>query len=100
MAVDLTLSVQDPTKVLGAFEALAGKQIEIQVMDADYNANWSFSFDSKGAETNKQFGERVAKQILRAFVRVVDYAEDRERYNTEVGAVTPPAQDVNDNVIT
>jgi len=52
------------------------------------------------AETQIEFGERVLRTLGIAVLRLVDYAEDQDRYQTEVSAITPAAQDVPDNIFT
>ena len=53
-----------------------------------------------GGETNKQFGERVLRELGKAIVHLVDKAEDDIRYRTEISAVDPPVSDVPDDVLT
>ena len=38
-------------------------------------------------------------KIIVALVRLVEYTEDRERYSTEVGNVSPAGQTVPDDIV-
>ena len=50
-------------------------------------------------ETNKEFGERVLRELGKAVVNMVDKAEDMNRYKTEVAAIEPPVSDVPSDVL-
>lgn len=105
---DITLEqvvreAQQP-KVMSSFTKITGARIDMMAHKstptAEFNANWSFEIDEQGAgENDKQFGERVLRELGIAIIKLVDYAEDQDRYRTEVSALTPAGQDVPDNII-
>ena len=105
--VDLTITIPDAhtVRVLDAFNKAAGARIELMahksVGDTNFNANWSFQYAEKDAsENNKQFAVRAILELTKALVKMVDYAEDQDRYRTEVSAITPANQDVPEDIIT
>ena len=107
MAVDLTITIPDAhtVRVLDAFTKAAGARIELMAHKStptnDFNANWSYSYDEQQpGETDKQFAVRVILEQIKALVKLVDYAEDQDRYRTEVSAITPATQDVPDDLVT
>jgi len=107
MAVDLTITIPDAhtVRVLDAFTKAAGARIELMAHKStptkEFNANWSFQYAEKDAsENDKQFAIRAILELIKALVKMVDYAEDQDRYRTEVSAITPAAQDVPDNIVT
>lgn len=100
---DVILEVTVPdawtVKVLDAFNAITDTNIEIEVRSL--GGSWNFNIGNKlPAESNKQFGERVLRELGKAIVHMVDKAEDRIRYNNEVAAITPPISDVSDDILT
>ena len=106
---DVTLNIVIPdahtTRVLAAFTKTAGARIELMAHkhteNNDFNANWSYSYDEQQlGETDKQFAVRVILEQIKALVKLVDYAEDQDRYRTAVSAITPATQDVPDNIVT
>ena len=108
--VDLTITIPDAhtVRVLDAFSKAAGARIELMANkgvgspeNPSFNANWSFSYAEKDAsENNKQFAVRTILELIKALVKMVDYAEDQDRYRTEVSAITPANQDVPEDIIT
>ena len=106
MPVELTITIPDAhtTRVLDAFTKAAGARIELMAHkhteNNDFNANWSYSYDEQGgAETAKQFAIRVITEQIKALVKLVDYAEDQDRYRTAVSAIPPAEQDVPDEIV-
>jgi len=102
MAVKITISIPDQhvTRVLNAITTLAGKNIELMVHGRDFDGSWSYSHEpQQSGETAKDFAARAIKANILAMVRLVDYTEDRERYNAAVAGIAPPEQDVPDEVI-
>jgi len=106
---DITLNIVIPeahtTRVLEAFTKAAGARIELNahkhVNDTNFNGNWNFAYDPQGdTENSKHFAVRAILELIKALVKMVDYAEDQERYRTEVSAITPAAQDVPEDVVT
>jgi hypothetical protein len=104
--VVLNITVPDAwtTKVLSAFNAITDTHITIDARDPDpasFNGRWDFTIAAKGGgESNKQFGERVLRELGKAVVHMVDKAEDYDRYKTAVAAVPPAESDVPDGVLT
>ena len=105
--VDLTITIPDAhtVRVLDAFTKAAGARIELMAHkhteNNEFNANWSYSYDEQQpGETAKQFAVRVILEQIKALVKLVDYAEDQDRYRTAVAAITPATQDVPDNIVT
>ena len=106
---DVTLQITIPdahaTQVLDAFTKAAGARIELMAHKStptkEFNANWSFQYAEKDAsENNKQFAVRAILELIKALVKMVDYAEDQDRYRTAVSAIPKAEQDVPDNIIT
>lgn len=93
-------------KVLDAFNTIADTHLTIESRghnpdpNLEFNGHWDFRIDPKGAETNKQFGERVLRELGKAIVNMVDKAEDEVRYRNEIAAVTPPESDVSEDILT
>lgn len=101
---DVTLNITVPdvwaTKVLDAFNIITNTNLTIEAMKNELNGHWNFSIDPKnGAENNKQFGERVLRELGKAIVNMVDKAEDEIRYRNAISAITPPASNVPDDVL-
>jgi len=98
--ITLTISTDNTQRVLDSFNALAGKTIEINAHELEGGGHWSFRYDPKDVgETNQDYAKRVLKELVKATVRLVDMAEDYQRYSTEVAAITPPNQDVPEDII-
>ena len=106
---DVTLSITIPdahvARVSDAFTKASGARMDLNAHKStptkEFNANWNFTIDEKsGAETTKEFAVRFILEQIKAVVKMVDYAEDQDRYRTEVSALTPAAQDVPEDVIT
>ena len=107
---DVTLEIIVPdawvTRVLNAFNTIADTHMTIEARgsgspETEFDGRWDFRIAVKGpAENNKQFGERVLRELGKAVVNMVDVAEDNVRYRTEVGAITPPVSDVPEDVLT
>ena len=94
-------------KVLDAFNIIANTHMMIEAKghasspEDEFDGHWDFRIEDKQpAETNKQFGERVLRELGKAVVHMVDKAEDDIRYRGEVAAITPPSSDVPDNILT
>ena len=103
---DVILEITVPeawvSKVLNAFNKITGTQMQIEAMGHPdgFDGRWSFTIAEKQPdENNKQFGERVLRELGIAVVNMVDIAEDSERYNTAVFAITPPASDVPTDIL-
>ena len=90
--------------VLDRFTKITGARIDMNAHKstetAEFNGNWNFTIEEQGdTETSKAFGERVLRELGIAVLRLVDYAEDQDRYRTEVSALTPASQDVPGDII-
>ena len=108
---DVTLEITVPNawvvRVLNVFNAITDINMSIEARggapnpENEFDGRWDFRIkDKQSAETNKQFGERVLRELGKAVVHMVDKAEDYTRYRTEVAAITPPVSDVPDNILT
>lgn len=106
---DVTLQITIPDahtdRVLSAFNKASGARIDMNAHKstetAEFNANWNFTIEPQGgAETAKQFAVRFILEQIKAVVKMVDYAEDQDRYRTEVSAITPATQDVPEEIVT
>jgi len=108
---DVILNVTIPEavipRVLNAFTKIADTHMTIEARGSspdpanDFDARWDFRIAAKGAtETNKDFGQRVLRELGKAVVNMVDKQEDELRYRTQVAAVVPPASDIPDNILT
>ena len=99
---DIILETKIPSvlasRALEYLNKAADKNIEINIMDL--MARWEFSYQEKQTEeTNKQYAERVIRELVRGLMRAIDLSEDSERYNTEVSTLILPNQDVPDNIV-
>ena len=106
---DVTLNIVIPdahtTRVLDAFTKAADARIDMSAHKStetkEFNANWNYSYAEQGdTETAKQFAVRVIIEQIKALVRMVDYAEDQDRYRTAVAAIPPAVQDVPEDIVT
>ena len=106
---DVTLEITVPdawvTRVLNAFNTIAETHMTIEARgsgspETEFDGRWDFRIAVKGpAENNKQFGERVLRELGKAVVNMVDKQEDELRYRTEIAAVVPPVSDVPDGML-
>ena len=107
---DVILNIKIPDiwtiKVLDAFNAIASNELVIRTAKARPNINsglvghWKFTIGEKQpAETNKQFGERVLRELGKAVIDMVDEAEDNIRYKAEIDAITLPNSDVPPDIL-
>ena len=107
---DVILNVIVPNtwmiKVLGAFNTITDINMSIEARghapnpEDEFDGRWDFRIEGKlSTETNKQFGERVLRELGKAVVHMVDKAEDYTRYRNEVAAITPPSSDVPDDIL-
>lgn len=98
---DVVLSITIPdawrTTTLAAFTAVVGASMTLQSSNG-LNTQWTFTIPAQGGLTDRQFCEKVFRELGEAVVNMVDIDADRTRYNTELAALTPPASDVPDNI--
>ena len=101
--VILTITIPDAmvTRTLDAFNTITDTHMTIEARRDDFDGRWDFHILPKDTgETNKQFGQRVLRELGKAVINMVDKAEDETRYRTEVAAVVPPVSDVPEDVLT
>ena len=94
------------TRVLNAFNTITDANMTIEARghapnpEDEFDGHWDFRIEDKQpTETNKQFGERILRELGKAVVHMVDKAEDDVRYRNEVAAITPPSSDVPDDIL-
>ena len=108
---DVTLEITVPDawiiRVLNAFNMITDTHMMIEARghalnpEDEFDGRWDFRIEDKqSAETNKQFGKRVLRELGKAVVHMVDKAEDDVRYRNEVAAITPPSSDVPEDILT
>jgi len=98
--LEITIPDAHVARVLKAFEALAGIQLELEAHDMEYSGHWSYKYQPKQTgENNKDFVTRAIKQNIRALVRMYDYSQDQERYGSAVAQIPMAEQDVPDDII-
>ena len=106
---DVTLQITIPEAhtgtVLDALNKTSGASLSISAQkfteNKVFDSEWRFMYEPKGAtETNKQFSVRAILELVKALVKMVDYAEDQDRYRTAVTAIPQAEQDVPDDIIT
>lgn len=104
---DVTLNIIVPNawtiKVLDAFNIITDTHITIEARGNpgnEFDGHWDFRIKEKlPTENNKQFGERVLRELGKAIVNMVDKAEDSVRYRNEVATIIPPSSDVPENIL-
>ncbi len=104
MAGDVNLEVTIPeakvTKVLDSFNTIADTHMEIISRGNDFDGHWDFIIEDKQpGENDKEFSERVLRKLGKAVIDMVDIAEDTDRYNAEIAALTPPESDVDPDIL-
>jgi hypothetical protein len=106
--VILNITVPDAwvTKTMDAFNTVTDTHMTIEARghspnpEDEFDGRWDFQIAVKEAgETDKQFGQRVVRELAKAVVNMVDLAEDSKRYRTEMAAIAPPESDVPEDVI-
>ena len=106
--VILNITVPDAwvRRVLNAFNTITDTHISLEARghasnpEDEFDGRWDFRIENKQpTETNKQFGERVLRELGKAVIHMVDKAEDYTRYKSEVAAIEPPASDVPDDIL-
>lgn len=106
---DVTLQITIPDAhtmtVLNAFTKASGARIDLNahktVGDNDFNSNWNFEIAPQAeGEGAKQFAVRFILELTKAIVKMVDYAEDQDRYRLAVSAIPNAAQDVAEDILT
>ena len=98
--LNITIPEEHTIKVLQTLTLLAGKQLRLEAfLSSSSLVEWGFKFLPRGdTEPAKDFGERVIREFLKAAVKMVDYAEDRTRYDLEVSQIPPASQDVPEDI--
>lgn len=107
--VILNITIPDAyiTRALNAFATIVDTHMTIEARgfasepQDEFNGRWDFIIAPKGVgETNKEFGERVLRELGKAVINMVDKAEDETRYRNEVATVAPPESDVPNDILT
>lgn len=83
--------------IMTAFNNGAGKVNEHRVEGHKRPFPWTYT--PKGVDTNKQFAQRILAEFIRAFVREAKENIDADRYTAEIQALTPPTQNVPDEIV-
>lgn len=101
---DVALSITIPdawvTRTLEVFTILTDSHITLEVRDGT-KGSWNFIIPAQdGGESDRDFCERVFRELAEAAVNLVDRAQDVVRFNSEVDALIPAASDVPDDIFT
>ena len=96
---DLTVTIptEYASRVLGAFNAQADEELTI-TWDGKPSQRWSYKA-KKAGENNVEFGNRVLRSFVRAWVKSYEFGLDADRYNADIEAITPPAENVPDDIV-
>ena len=105
--VTLTVTVPDAwiTKTLGAFNTIADTHMTIEARghapdpQDEFNGRFDFRIIRDLGDNDKQWAERVLRELGKAVVKMVDLAEDNVRYREEISSVLPPTENVDDGVL-
>lgn len=101
--INITITIPDEhiSRVLEAYSGLANMGITISYHDNErLNGKWDYNFKGKQEnESNIVFARRVFGAGIKAMVQLWEYSEDARRYHLEVNALTPPNQNVPDDII-
>lgn len=95
---DITITIKDAqiSRVMNAFNALAGEELTIRWNGDEKN----FFYNAKtSGETNMDFGKRLIATIIKQFVKVYEKKTDNDRYSQEINTITPPSENVPDDII-
>lgn len=105
---DVTLNLIIPdvwvSRCLDAFTLASGRHLVLKTGDISAGPKdtitWDFELGKKDTgETNTEFGKRVCKELVIALIRMVEYAQDEQRYWDDVDDVVAPAQSVPDDIV-
>jgi hypothetical protein len=95
--IEVTLKDAHVNKILEAINAYAGVKIGIKPKEG---AVWSFSYGTKqDGETNKQYGERFVRELIKAFVRTHDYNTDLGRYSSDIDSISLPSHSIPNEIV-
>ena len=100
--LEVTIPDAHTVKVLAAFDSVTGNRMTIETSDPSVGSHGSVEFSigpKDGGETDKQFGERVTRELIKSIIKMVDKSEDETRYRTDIAAVSPAAEDVDEGVV-
>lgn len=68
--------------------------------ETEFSGQWDFRIQPKDiAENNKEFGERVLRELGKAVVNMVNLTEDIKRYRTEISAINPASSDIPEDIL-
>lgn len=98
---NVTVNFKDEhiSRILTALNNGAGLSIVSHVQENPFGI-WEWSLNPKSSgETNMQFGQRALRELLVAYVRLIEYHTDVARYNSDISIVSPPEQTVPENIV-
>ena len=97
--IDLTITLKSDfiSRILDSLNGSADKNISLSI-DSGVHFEWSYVNKAEG-ESNKQFGERFLKEMIRAFVRTFELSLDQTRFSDEINALIPISQSVPNEIV-
>lgn len=109
---DVILQIRIPdayvTKALDAFNKITNTHIGIEARGSspnpveDFDGKWDFPkpiAPKNIDETNKQFGERVLRELGKAVINMVILAEKNKNYRETVAAIPLPTSNIPDDIL-
>ena len=103
MPVVIPLTIPDAhiTWALSAITSLAGEEIHLIVSGEPFEkGHLIFTYPAKLInESNQEIATRVFKDMIVAHMKLSHNISEKQRYASEVEAITPIGQDVPDNII-
>ena len=94
--LEITIPDQHVDRVKETFEAYDGAETMIKVG----NDIFAFQIASQGTDNMRDFAKNLIKGLVVALVKCKEYHTDRERYQNEIKAITPPAEEVPEDIVT
>ena len=99
---DVTLNIVIPDAHVATAISLIEDTVghwELKRHDNNYTSK-QFDIPAKGSDTNKEWGERVCRLLLKSLFQAVDKANDKEgRYDPAIAAIDPPSEDVPEDIL-
>jgi hypothetical protein len=96
--ITLNVPEQHVNRVEAAINGQAGKRLELESVDRF--SKRKFHYDPRGETENKRdYFVRVIETLVRALVRVHEYAESQDEYNVAMLAIEQPTEDVPEGII-
>ena len=90
------------SEIIEAVDGYADKQLVLTAFDLNTPTGETFSFSyeaKKPEETNKEYGARVLKTLLKALVRCYFQDKDRDRWQADIAAVDPIDHNIPDEIV-